>query len=146
MSIRTAIYERLAMDPTLADMLAQKPPEIGEGPAIYEQWAAPKTEMPYINVAFGFSPGGLGNVKRIGSLDLDIFTDGYDTMKIEAIQRRIIELLDLMTLHDLEDGPIRIYLDTETDIPEDSEAITHWNITFTLHYWRRSFVESLNNR
>lgn len=146
MSIRTAIYSRLAEDSLLQTMLSEKPKEIGEGPAIYEQWAAADTETPYLNLTFSFSPGGLGNVKRLGALDVDIFTSGYDTTITEAIQRRIIEVLDLWTIHDPEDGPIRIYLDTENDIPEDTEAMTHWNITFTLHYWRRAFIDSLQNR
>jgi hypothetical protein len=145
MSLRTTIYRQLAEDEALASLLAEKPEALGPGPAIFESWAAPGAEMPYINLTYAFAAGN-GVTKRTGSLDIDIFIDGYDTTRIEPIQKRVIQLLDLRHLEDPDDGPIRLYLDTEADIPEDEEGITHWNLTFSVIHWRKSFIAHLNNR
>lgn len=145
MTIRDAVYRQLAYDTVLVDMLAAKPSAYGTGPAIYETWAAEGTEMPYINLTYFFQAGE-GVIKREGTLDVDIFYSGYDSTAIERIQRRVIELLDLRELDDPDDGPIRIYLGEENDIPEDTEGVMHWNITFSLVSWRRSFISHLENR
>lgn len=145
MSYRTAIYQQLASDSVLTAMLAEKPREIGIGPAIYETWAPQNAEMPYINLSFSFSPGQ-DLAKRTGMLLVDIFTDGYDTRTTEAIQRRIIELLDIQIINDAEDGPIRLYLANENEIPEPEESISHWNVSFTVIYFRKSFLAQFENR
>lgn len=145
MSYRTAIFQQLASDSVLTALLADKPPEVGTGPAIYETWAAADAEMPYINLSFSFSPGQ-DLAKRTGILSIDIFADGYDTTKIEAIQRRIIELLDIQIINDAEDGPIRLYLANENEIPEPEENVSHWNVSFTVIYFRKSFLTQFENR
>ena len=140
MSIRTSIYKHLASDPLLLDMLADKPAEIGTGPGIYETWAAPGARFPYVNLTYSWTAGD-HQVKRNGILNVDIFSEGYDTTHIEAIETRIIDLLDFHYFNDSDVGPVRIYLDNQTDIPEDEENILHWNITFTVIHWRKSFIE-----
>ena len=139
--IRTTIYQTLAQDPELAKMLAPATPEmgIGDNPGIYETWAGEAAPMPYINLTYEFYAGD-HPIKRQGALNVDLFFDGYDTTRGEAIANRIIQLLDHVMLEDPDEGGIRIYLDDELTIPTDEENISHWNITFTIISWRRSFI------
>jgi hypothetical protein len=143
--IRTTIYQQLANDAELTGLLAERPDHLGTGPGIYEAWAPDGAVMPYLNLTYTFTPGNHA-VKRLGSLDVDIFIDSYDTVFMERIQKRIIELLDLRIFDDPDDGPIRVYLDAEIDIPESEPNVTHWNVTFNLIHWRKSFIQHLNNR
>lgn len=138
--IRNSIYSLLATDEQLAAMLAEKPEALGGGPAIYEQWAGPDSQMPYINLTYSFMPSE-GLLKRQGSLDVDIFTAGYDSTFIERIANRVIDILDLRHPNDPDDGPFRIYLSDENEIPEDVEDVIHWNITFDLITWRKRFIK-----
>ena len=143
--IRDTIYKMLATDPSLASMLAEKPAELGGGPAIYEKWAAPDSDMPYINLTYAFGPSE-GLFKREGSLDVDIFVQGNDSIQIERIANQIINILDIEQPRDPDDGPFRIYLDSESDIPEDDETVIHWNLTFSLYTWRVRFISDFIRR
>lgn len=145
MSIRDAVYKELAQDPILKDMLAEKPASLGTGPAIFEYWAPPETPMPYVNLGYTATPGA-GTIKREYILSVDIFTEGADSTEPEEITRRIVELLDLKILKDPQDGPIRLYLESEGDIPEGRENILHWAITFYCVNWRRGFIRHLESR
>ena len=143
--IRDTIYQLLANDPNLAAMLAEKPDEMGGGPAIYEQWAAPDTDMPYINLTYSFGPGE-GLFKRQGSLDVDIFVRGNDSVQIERIANQVVNILDIQQPRDPDDGPFRIYLEGEAEIPEDDATVIHWNLTFDLYTWRVRFISDFLRR
>ena len=139
--IRTTIYQILAQDGELTKRLAPATPEMGIGnnPGIYETWAGEAAPMPYINLTYAFYPSD-HPVKRRGVLNIDLFFDGYDSTIGEEINNRIVQLLDQHLFHDPDDGAIRIYLDNEVQLPTDEENISHWNLTFTLITWRRSFI------
>lgn len=145
MSLRTEIYLALAGDAVLAGLLAEKPEAIGTGPAIYEHWAAPGTDMPYMNLTYGFGPGADLYTRR-GTLDVDIFIGGYDTTMIETISKRVKGILHTLRIRDPEDGPIFLTLETENDIPEDEESVIHWNMTFLVRHWDRAVISTLLDR
>ena len=143
--IRDTIYKILSEDTSLAAMLAEKPDEMGGGPAIYERWAAPGTAMPYVNLTYSFEPSE-GLFKRKGTLDVDIFARGNDTVQIERIANQIVLLLDICHPTDPDDGPIRVYLNSEDEIPEDDETVIHWNLNFDLFTWRARFIAEFTRR
>lgn len=145
MSLRTAIYLILAEDTVLTDALAVKPSDLGQGPAIYETWAAPGTAMPYMNLTYSFRAQG-DAITRRGTLGIDIFIDSYDTTRIEAINNRVKGLLSNRRILDEEDGPVFIYLDTEGDVPEPEDGITHWHVDFSITHWDRSVINMQLNR
>lgn len=145
MSMRTAIYNALAFDPVLSEMLAEKPADLGHGPAIYETWAPPGSDMPYMNLTYSIGPGA-DTLKRQGTLEIDLFVEGSDTVVIEQINRRIKGALHKLRIRDAEDGPIFLTLENENDIPEDVENVIHWNTTFLLRYWDRSTLDILLHR
>lgn len=145
MSIRTSVYTLLANDPILNDLLPSKPADLGDGPSIYEYPVHPDAPYPYIVLTFGTSRGD-HPVKRIGRVGIDVMNEGGSTLDQETIFKRIIELLDLRRFYDPDDGPITLYLENEGEFITDSEAFLHWNMTFTYNSWRKSFIESLNNR
>lgn len=145
MSLRTEIYLRLAEDPILSSYLAAKPPELGEGPAIYEVWAAPDTPMPYMNLTYSFGPGA-DTISRRGTLDIDIFIEGNDSTIIETMQKRVKGILSNLRIRDPEDGPIFLTLETENDIPEDTPEVIHWNLTFLVRHWDKSVISMIADR
>lgn len=141
MSVRTAIYERLANDPALNNLLARSNIEgMEEAPAIYERWAAEGTPFPFINLIWTFGESSAHWVKREGVLTVDIFTGGADSTQNEAIQRRIVELLDHEQTIDPEDGRIETYYQGELDTPEDTPNVIHWSLDFRVDHWRESFI------
>ena len=89
-----------------------------------------------IFIVIGLIFGG----NALGIMNIDLFFDGYDSTIGEEINNRIVQLLDQHLFHDPDDGAIRIYLDNEVQVPTDEENISHWNLTFTLITWRRSFI------
>lgn len=142
MSARDAVYGRLANDATLTALLSQKSELEGGGPAIYELWAAPGTEKPYINLSYGFGAAAGSNVKRAGTLAVDVFTAGNDSRIPETICNRVKQLLNTQILYDMQDGPVRLYLDNENEIPEpaDNENVLHWTLSFTVIHWQKDNI------
>lgn len=145
MSLRTEIYLRLANDPFLVSYLAEKPEEMGEGPAIYEVWAAEDTPMPYMNLTYSFGAGA-DLISRRGTLDIDIFIAGNDSTVIETIQKRVKGILQGLRIRDPEDGPIFLTLENENDIPEDTPEVIHWNLTFLVRHWDKSIIGMIAER
>jgi hypothetical protein len=145
--VRTAIYEKLATDPELNDLLARSTVEgMEQQPAIYERWAAAGTPFPYINLTYQFGESGIHWVKRQGTLNVDIFTGNADSTENEAIAERIAELLDHAATDSEKDGLVRTFYLDETDLLEDTPDIIHWNVVYRVDHWRLRFIEHLNNR
>lgn len=150
MSLKTVIYQRLASDVILDGLLSRSVIEGMETePAIYERWAAPGTQKPYIVLSYSFR-AGTGLIKRSGTLAIDIFTGNDDSTENEAIYERLVRLLDMQhhkpgkELISPTDGPIQVYLENDIEVPEPEPLIVHWRAEFSLSYWRRSFIENLN--
>lgn len=144
MTVRDAIYRKLAEDPQLNILLARSTIPGAEGsPAIYEHWAGENTDFPYINITWTFGNSERHWIKRQGLVTFDIFTGNGDSTETETIQRRIIELLDHRQTTDPTDGYIETYLDSESDIPEETTDVVHWNLDFRVDHWRQGFIENL---
>lgn len=140
MSIRTAIYQRLAQDTELVTRLAKRPSSVGGGPAIYEAWAAPDSAMPYINLTYQTAPGN-HEYKRVTTLNIDLFASTTDSTVPEAISNHIQKRLHMQPIYTADDGLIRMYLDNELELLDDSPGVSHWNITFTVIHWPKSLIE-----
>lgn len=143
MAYRDRLFTYLANSPDLTSQLAEVPgPMEGDPPqpAIFEKWAAPDTPMPYINMRYSMGNGG--GRRRSGTVTFDMFAPGNDSRVIEGINDALKVLLDTAILYDEKDGPLRLYLDNEFEIdePEENENVLHWQTTFTLIYWQRSFA------
>jgi hypothetical protein len=147
MSVRTAIYTKLATDPELNSMLGRSTVEGMENePAIYETWTAAGATFPYINLSFQFGEGAAHWVKRQGTLNIDIFTGNADSVENEAIAERIAELLDHTATESEKDGHVRTFYLDETELTEDTPAVIHWNLVYRVDHWRASFIDHLNSR
>ncbi|MHA1302193.1 MAG: hypothetical protein ACTSPI_00635 [Candidatus Heimdallarchaeaceae archaeon] len=110
--------------------------------AIYESWAERESKYPYVVLSWRFIPGDHW-AKREGYLTCDIFTKGSSSIEAEDIKDRIVELLDKRLFSADESGKIRCYLNNDMIIPDEEPDICHWNIEFSVIYWRKAFIESL---
>jgi hypothetical protein len=142
MSVITTLYNALEADPDLREILADSTIN-PEKKAIYDHWADNETLMPYIVISFNFGDS-YHWAKRETALTVDIFTYG-DTVQAEQIKDMVITRLDREILIDETDGAyIRCYLNADRPLDEaEADDITHWNIDFSLHHWRNSFIDTL---
>lgn len=128
-------------DPILKGMLAGA--DFDETvPAVYSDWAERDVKFPYVVNIYRF-PIGNHWAKKSGILNSDIFTKGNSSIEAENIKGKIIELLDRKIFVSDESGPIRVYLNIDSIIPEDTPGVCHWNIEFNVVFWRKKFINQL---
>jgi len=139
MSIEQAIYDVLSNDTELSGLLARSSFNTLK-PAIYEAWASDETEMPYINLTYTTVEADHWG-KRDTTLLVDIFTNSDSTVT-EAIKNRVITILDRQKLTLEGDHIARIHSDNETQILEDTSLVLHWEIEFSILYWRKNWIEA----
>jgi len=139
----TTLYNVLENDINLNNILANSTIN-PEKKAIYDHWADSETLLPYIVIRFDFGASSHW-AKRETALIIDVFTDG-DTIQAEEIRNIIIFKLDRNVFEDQTDGSkIRCYLNGDRLLDEtEGEQIAHWNIDFSLHHWRDSFISHIN--
>lgn len=136
MSIKTTIYQALATDVTLGNVLARHKAAPSK-PAVYEGWAAEDTRKPYICLTYSEVESDHW-AKRDSAVLVDIFSENSST-EAEWIRNRIIKILDRQVLHDTDDRYVRCYLDADQIIDDENPDICHWNVEFSALYWRESF-------
>ena len=136
-----AINKVLINDSVLEGMLAKADFD-KTVPAVYDSWAERDVEFPYIVNTYRF-PGGDHWAKKSGNLNSDIFTRGNSSVEAENIKERVIELLDRRIFESDESGPIRVYLNMDSIMPEDTPEVVHWNIEFNVVFWRKKFISQL---
>ena len=128
----------LINDDTLKGLLADD-----DGPAIYDTWGEQDTPFPYIIITYRF-PVGNHWAKKSGVCNVDIFTKGNSSIEAENIKERVAELWDRQKFSSDESGPaIRPYLDVDGIIPEDTPEVVHWNMEFSVIWWRQAFIRQL---
>ena len=128
-------------DSTLKGMLARA--DFDEtAPAIYDIWAERDVKFPYIINTYRF-PEGNHWAKKSGVLNSDIFTKGNSSIEAESIKDRVIFLLDRRIFESDESGSIRVYLNMDGVMPEDTPEVVHWNIEFSVVFWRKKFISQL---
>jgi hypothetical protein len=140
MSIQTAVYLALANDPTLGSLLNTSTIN-PEKPAIYEVWAPQDTPMPYINLTYTTAEGNHWG-KRNATLFVDIFSDS-DSIQAEAIRNRVLKILDRQTLELENNHSARVHSDRDTLVTDTTPRITHWEMEFSIYYWRKTWIETL---
>ena len=141
MSVIEGIHQTLAQDTALVNMLATD----HEGnPAIFTTWGLRDRERPYIVIRLQFRPTEDDTVRTV-SVDTDIFTKGESSLVAEAIRDRVIALLHRKTIAATEagDGGIRIMLNTDGEIPEDTTGVIHWNVSFQGRFGAQRVIENL---
>jgi hypothetical protein len=79
--------------------------------------------------------------KRDTTLLVDIFTNSDSTVT-EAIKNRVITILDRQKLTLEGDHIARIHSDNEMQILEDTSLVLHWEIEFSILYWRKNWIEA----
>lgn len=141
MSIIKAVYDHLEQDPTLRGLLAMSSIDPTKK-AIFDEWADWQTNFPYMVLSFSFSEGNHW-AKNETILNIDIFTES-DTVTAEEIKQACIFALDRQTIIDQTDGAqVRFYYNRDGFIVEPTPNISHWNLEFSLHHWRKSFIDHL---
>jgi|GEM_PF-3462610 len=141
MSAYVGIYDTLAQDTDLAGMLATD----HEGnPAIYSTWGLRNRERPYIVLRIRFWPTTTPAV-RVVDLSVDIFTGGESNELAEAIRDRVTALLNMKTIAADEAGSagIRVRLEDDGEVPEPTENVVHWNVTFSGRFGPQRIIENL---
>ena len=141
MSIQTAVYQKLATDEALQALLAVSTIN-PDKPAIYEIWAPQDTPMPYINLSYSTSEANHW-AKRNTAFYVDIFSD-QDSTQAEAIKNRVLKILDRQRIQLENDHKARVYSDRDGMVTEPAPGVVHWEMTFSLIYWRKTFIEHLS--
>lgn len=142
MSVVGTIRNTLIADTELAALLAKTP---DGSPAVYRNWVA-TSARPYISLIYQTMRSS-HYARRRGPLDIDIFTDGPSTVRAEQIRDRVVFLLDRTILLSMSAPDLlRLYLNTDGEVPTQRPEIAHWNVQLEVHYWRQAFVEELLSR
>lgn len=130
----------LINDDELGAMLAEN--SFGD-PAIYDSWAEQDVKFNYMIITYRF-PAGDHWAKKSGVCNVDIFTKGPSTIEAENIKEKVMELWDRKRFSSDESGPaIRLYSNVDGVIPEDSPSVCHWNVEFSVIFWRQKFISQL---
>lgn len=138
MSIITAIHDKLSSYEPLTSLLAK----IDDQPAIYDRWAVPNAPMPRINFRLS-SAAGNHWARRDSTLYVDIWAPGPSSTTAENIRNQVIAALDRQRLQGTGFDAARLALESDGIVEEDNPSIVHWNIQFSLRYWRTSFIAQL---
>jgi len=134
----TTVNQALIDDAGLAALLSKN--SFGDS-AVYESWAERESTFPYIVLHWNIYRTEHW-AKKDGELDVDIFTPGPSTILAENIQTRVEEVLDRQLFESNESGPIRVYLNNATIVP-DEEEVVHMIISFSILFWRKEFIQQL---
>lgn len=135
----TTINNVLIENEVLAEKLALTS---WDKPAIFDNWGEKDVKFNYIIASYQFYSGN-HYAKSDSIFNADIFTKGPSTIEAEDIKNIIINLLDRQIFESDESGPIRLYLNSDMIIPEDTHDVVHWNVEFRIVFWRKSFIMQL---
>lgn len=144
MSYQTVINQILIEDQQLKGLLAASVID-DTLPAIYEASNVPHdAPMPYVAIRYQAAASTEHLYKRQGETNLDIYANDGDTIRVEAIARRINRILikQRRIISGL-DGKISIYKSNAAagNIPEDEPGIIHWNEAFEIQWWEKSLID-----
>ncbi len=129
-SLLTSLYTTLTADDTLKTAM-------GGSVRLYPVWAVPDAEFPYLVHRIDMRAGEIFP-ERIGTYLLDIWSNSPSASEILAIRKRIIELLDELQFNTTEVKNVKVKLETDGFIGEDTSDIWHYAMMFNLSLWRQS--------
>ncbi len=142
MSVVGTVRNTLIDDYELASLLASTPD--GQ-PAIFRNWVSSHAR-PYVSIMYQTMRSSHWAIRR-GPLDLDIFADGPSTVRAEQIRDRIVFVLDRLIVPSMNSPDLlRLYLNTDGEVPTASPEVAHWNVQFEVRFYRQAFVEALLSR
>lgn len=120
-------------------------------PWLYHLWAKPDAPMPYICHRFDLRANDGEWVTRSGTYQVDIYYSSNAATEALAIRDAIITLLDQQSW-DISSGgteyvtALRLWLQTEGFVPEDSEEVWHYTMQFNLRLIRKGEINNILNR
>ena len=137
-SLLTQLYTILTADDTLKTAM-------GGSVSLYPVWAVPDAEFPYLVHRIDMRAGDIFP-ERIGTYLLDIWSDSPSASEILAIRKCLVELLDELEFNTTEVKNVKVKLETDGFIPEDTPDIWHYAMQFNLSLWRQSETSVIISR
>ncbi len=123
--------------------------ENSQMPPIFGGWVT--GTRPYITLSYSdapASPSMSAKAMREAFLNIDIWHRGPSILAAEQLSELVVDELDEMHLEDTDDSRI-IYRFSDVrsiHVPEADQNIAHWNVSFSVRWYRAAFVEKLINR
>ncbi|OPZ77306.1 MAG: hypothetical protein BWY79_01231 [Actinobacteria bacterium ADurb.Bin444] len=120
-------------------------------PWLYPVWAKPDAPMPYICHRFELRANDGEWVTRTGTYLVDIFSSSNKADEALAIRDRCMTLLDQQSW-DISSGgteyvtALRLSLQTDGFVPEDTEDTWHYVLQFNCRLVRRGEINSILTR
>jgi hypothetical protein len=141
-ALHTKLYTVLTTDATLGTAM-------GGSVALYLGWAKPDAPMPYVCHLFDSLRANDGEwVSRSGTYIVHIWSAANKTDEAMVIRERIVTLLDQQTWNISSGGTeyvtaLRLSLQTEGHIIEDTEDVWHYVCQFNVRLLRRGEINSI---
>ena len=148
MDLQTALNSKLHSvmtgDATLATAM-------GGSVALYPVWAKSDAPMPYICHRFDLRPNDGEWVTRSGTYVVDIFSSSNNFAEAMAIKDRIITLVDHQSWDISSGGTVyvrglRLDLQTEGFVTEETEEVWHYVMQFNVRLIRRGEISNIVTR
>ena len=124
----------------MIDQLIQRIKTEVPGVPLYEGWA--RGSLPY--VCFGLSQTfGASGYEGSATVNLSVYAHGPDTTAASAIRDQIVAALDGYRVMTDDMGFIRVWFETEGQIPEE-EHVVHLELSFFVRLWRHERAQNLS--
>lgn len=125
-TVLASIYNALVGSASLSDLVDGR---------IFTVWSL-KGEIPRIILSLDLDRQN--SLIAGGSLEVDIFSDANDIVKMERIREAVEDALEFEVFHPIESGPtLRAFLTSSGTVQEPDDTMAHWSMTFSLRYYRR---------
>jgi hypothetical protein len=111
-----------------------------------------KGSRPYLTIRYIEAPAGpvpiSGKTMRQAELNIDVWHNGPSVYGAETVANLVIHLLDQRHIPDNKDERIvyRISDSRSAHIPEADESVAHWNVSFSVRWYRSAFADKLISR
>jgi hypothetical protein len=148
--IQGKLFTVLTTDATLATAMGSA--WSTSSPWLYPGWAKPDAAMPYICHLFQDLRANEGEwITRSGTYTVNIWSSSNNMEEARAIRDRLMTLLDQQSW-DISSGgteyvtALRLWLQTEGFVIEDTEEVWHYVIQFNVRLIRRGEIANILSR
>lgn len=136
-AVMTSLFHRLRDDPQLATIMSKN--TTWGGP--YSK-APPDPPTPYIVHRLG-TLEGQDNATRPASYTVEVWDAGENMDRIWAVRARLMALLDLARINVPNQGTLRLWLASETALPDFDRNWLNTTLTFMVRYARAGEVRAI---
>lgn len=138
LSLLTYLYNLLTQDPDLQTFM-------GGEVRLFLTWAQLDAQFPYLVHRIDIAPAEPYMIRQ-ATYYLDIWSGKVNALEALVIRQRILALLDELEFSTDEAVGCRLWLQTDSFIPETEDGIFHYAIQMNLRYYRASEVDSIISR